>query len=356
MILSKKIYGRMKTLFYSTKNFERPYLEAANPEKEDVVFIKDALSLQTADKANGFDIISIFTGDDASASVIEELDKNKVRFIITRAAGYDNIDLRKANELGIAVANVPEYSPYAIAEHAVALLLALNRKIIIGDKRVHQQNFTIDNLVGFDLHSKTIGIIGVGRIGSVFVKIMSGFGCRLLGYDIREDKELKEKYGLEYVDLPTLCREANIISIHTGLTPKTKYIINKKMIGLMQHGVMLINTGRGGCVNTADVLEELENGHIGYFGADVYENERGIFFYDHQGKEIKDILLKELLAMPNVLITPHRAFATREALENIAAGAFHTIDCWKKDKRSENELTTAGSFTELPAYIDDEEL
>jgi D-lactate dehydrogenase len=346
----------MKILFYSTKDFERSYLKAANAGKEDIIFIKDALSLQTADKAKGFDIISIFTGDDASAVVLEALYKNGVRFIAARASGYDNIDLQKAVELRIVAANVPDYSPYAIAENAVALLLALNRKLITGDKLVHRQNFTADNLVGFDLHGKTIGIIGVGRIGSVFAKIMHGFGCRLLGFDIREDKDLKEKYGLEYVDLPTLCREANVISIHTGLTPRTKYMINKKMIGLMQRGVMLINTGRGGCVNTADVMEGLENGHIGYYGADVYENERGIFSYDFSGKELKDDMLKKLLAMPNVLLTPHRAFVTEEALTNIAAAVFYTIECWKKGVHSQNELTTGSEPAALPAYIDDEEL
>lgn len=350
-LLCRHKANSMKTLFYSTKDFERPYLEAANAGRGDIVFIKEALSLQTAGKAKGFDIISIFTGDDASAVVLQALYKNGVRFIAARASGYDNIDLHKAGELGIAVANVPDYSPYAIAEHAVALLLALNRKLIAGNKMVQQQNFTADHLVGFDLHGKTIGIIGTGRTGGVFAKIMHGFGSRLLGYDIQEDKDLKEKYGLEYVDLPTLCREANIISIHTGLTPKTKYIINKKLIGLMQHGVMLINTGRGGCVNTADVIEGLENGHIGYYGADVYEYERGVFFYDYSDKELKDDMLKKLLTMPNVLITPHRAFVTEEALTNIAAAVFYTIDCWKKNLHPKNELTAADSLTEAGTYL-----
>jgi D-lactate dehydrogenase len=355
-LLCRHKISNMKILFYSAKDFERPYLETANTGKEDIVFIKEALSLQTADKAKGFDIISIFTGDDASAGVLEVLCKNGVKFIAIRGTGYDNLDLQKANELGIIAANVPGYSPYAIAEHAVALLLALNRKLIIGDKRVQKQNFTADNLVGFDLNGKTAGIIGVGRIGSVFAKIMYGFGCRLLGYDIREDKDLKEKYGLEYVDLPTLCREANIISIHTGLTPRTKYMMNKKLIGLMQRGVILINTGRGGCVNTADVIEGLENGHIGYYGADVYENEKGVFSYDFSGKEFKDEMLKKLLAMPNVLITPHRAFATEEALTNIAADTFYTIECWRKNQCSENEITMGNKPAALPAYVDDEEL
>ena len=345
----------MKILFYSIKDFEQPYLEAANTRKEEVTFIKEALSLQTADKAKGFDVVSIFAGDDASSNVLEELYKNGVKFIAIRAAGYDNVDIKKATELNIVVANVPEYSPYAIAEHAVALILALNRKIATVDKQVHNQNFTTSNLVGFDLHGKTVGIIGVGKIGSVFAKIMNGFGCRLLGYDIKENTELKEKYRLEYVDLPALCREANIISVHTGLTPQTKYLLNRKLIGLMQRGAMLINISRGGCVNIADVIEGLENGHIGYYGADVYENERGVFFYDHSGKELKDDILKKLLTMPNVLITPHQAFVTKEALTNIAATTFDNIYCWKKNQRSQNELSMQGSLTEAAAYIDDEE-
>lgn len=346
----------MKILFYSTKDFEQPYFEAANGKKKDVVFIKEALSLLTADKANGFDTVSIFTGDDASYHVLEALYKNGVRFIAIRAAGYDNVDIEKANELGIAVANVPEYSPYAVAEHAIALVLALNRKIITADRQVHNLNFSTSNLVGFDLHGKTAGIIGVGRIGSVFVKIMHGFGCRLLGYDIQENQKLKEMYGLEYVDLPALCREAHIVSIHTCLTPQTKYMLNKKLIGLMQRGVMLINTSRGACVNRADVIAGLETGHIGYYGEDVYENERGVFFHDYSGKEIKDDMLKKLLAMPNVLITPHQAFATEEALTNIAYTTFYNIDCWKKNQPFKNELKVVAIPADTAAYIEDEEL
>jgi D-lactate dehydrogenase len=335
----------LKTLFYSTKDFELSYLKAAAGRDDEAVFSKDALSLQTADSAKGFDVVSIFTGDDASGTVLEALYKHGVRFIAIRAAGYDNIDLKKANELGITAANVPEYSPYAIAEHAVALILALNRKIITADSQVHRQNFSVSNLTGFDLHGKTAGIIGVGKIGSVLVKIMHGFGCRLLGYDISENKVLKEKFGLEYVDLPALCREANIISMHTCLTPGTRHMISKKLIGLMQHGTMLINTSRGACVNTADIIEGLETGQIGYYGADVYENERGVFFYDYSGRELKDAMLKKLLAMPNVLITPHQAFATKEALTNIAGITFYNINCWKKNQHSENELTNVTFLT-----------
>ena len=268
----------MKILFYSTKDFEQPYLEAANTRKEEVTFIEEALSLQTANKAKGFDVISIFAEDDASSNVLEELFKNGVKFIATRAVIYANLDINKATELGIVIANVPEYSRYAIAEHAVALILALNKKIAAVGKQPQNQIFTVSNLVGFDLHDKIIGIIGVGKVGAVFAKIMHGFGCRLLGYDIKENKELKEKYGLEYVDLHALCQKANIISFHTGLMPQINYLLNKNLIDLMQPGTMLINTSHGGCVNTADVIEGLENGHIGYYGADAYENERGVSF------------------------------------------------------------------------------
>lgn len=346
----------MKTIFYSTKDFELPFLEAAAIRKEDTVFIKEALSLQTADKAKGFDVVSIFTGDDASYEVLKALNKNGVRFIAIRAAGYDNTDIKKASEIGITIANVPEYSPYAIAEHALALMLALNRKIITADKQVHQQNFTTGNLIGFDLHGKTVGIIGVGKIGGILVKIMYGLGCHLLGYDIIENKELKEKYGLEYVDLPVLCREAHIISMHTCLTPGTKHMMNKKLISLMRHGVMLINTSRGGCVNTADVIAGLESGQIAYFGADVYENEKGLFFHDFSRKEIKDEMLKKLLSLPNVLFTPHQAFATEEALTNIASTTFYNINCWKNNKPSGNELASSINLCSTAAYIENEEL
>ena len=344
----------MKILFYSTKDFEQTNLEAANTKMEETTFIEEALSLQTVDKSKGFDVISIFAGDDASSNVLEELFKNEVKFIAIRAVLYANVDINKATEPGIVIANVPEYSRYAIAEHAVALIFALNKKIAKVGEEVQTQIFTTCNLVGFDLHGKTVIIIGVGKTGSVFAKIMHGFGCRLLGHDIKENTALQEKYGLEYVDLPVLCRESNIISIHTGLTPQINYLLSKKLIDMMQRGTMHINTSHGGCMNTADVIEGLENGNIGYYGADAYENERGVFFYDHSGKELKDDILKKLLIMPNVMITPIHAIATQEALTNIAAITYYNIDCWKNNQHSKNELKMQGSFTGAVAYIDDE--
>lgn len=329
----------MKILFYSYKNFEKDYLTAANKESCIIGITKDALSLTTASKAQDYKIVSVFAGDDVSAPVVEALYKNGVKYIAIRAAGYDNVDIKKCAELKIQVANVPEYSPYAIAEHAVALVLALNRKLIIANQQVHQQNFSIDNLIGIDLHDKTVGIIGAGKIGSVFAKIMHGFGCRLLGYDIKENKILNKNYGLQYADLNALCQKSDIISIHTPLALQTKYIINESVIKSMKKGVILINTSRGACVNTADVIAALEAKHIGFYGADVYEKEKNIFFYDYSNKDLSDEMLVKLLHMPNVIITPHQAFATKEALTNIAETTFYNIDCWNRGKSSINELT-----------------
>lgn len=281
----------------------------------------------------------IFTGDDASTSVVEKLNSVGIKYIAVRAVGYDNVDIKKAGELGIKVANVPEYSPYAIAEHAVGLMLALNRKLITADDQVHHNNFTVGNLIGFDLHKKTVGIIGTGRTGSVVAKILNGFGCKLLGYDIKQNKELSEKYGLEYVDLKTLCSSADIITLHAPLNPSTKYLINKKILDEMKQGVMLINTARGAVINTQDVIGATGSGRIGYLGLDVYEKEKGVFFYDHSKEKISDDMLEKLMSFPNVIITPHQAFATNEALTNIADTTFYNIDCWSQNKISDNELT-----------------
>jgi D-lactate dehydrogenase len=329
----------MKILFYSVKDFEEQYLHTANNGANEIDLTEKALNSDTVELAKGYEIISIFTGDDASAPVLEKLYSIGVKFIAVRAAGYDNVDISKANELGISVANVPEYSPYAIAEHALALMLALNRKLILANSQVHNHDFTVSKLIGFDMHGKTIGIIGTGKIGSTLIRILQGFGCRLLAYDIKENRELEMKYGVSYVPLHILCRESDIISIHACLNPVTKHMIHKDMIYQMKKGVMLINTSRGACVNTEDILHFLENGHIGYYGADVYEKEKGIFFYDWSGKKLDDTMLKRLLSLPNVLITPHQAFATTEALGNIANTTFYNIFGWVHDGKCDNELT-----------------
>jgi D-lactate dehydrogenase len=315
-------------------------LKKAIINQEAIKFVTEELTLQSVDTAKGFDAISIFVGDDASDIVLQKLAEVGVKHIAIRAVGYDNVDLRKAKSLNITVANVPDYSPYAIAEHAVTLMLTLNRKIVLGSQQVFRRNFTINNLVGFDLNNKTVGIIGVGKIGSVLAKIMHGFGCNLLGYDIKKNDLLEKEFGLKYVDLETLCRSSDIISIHTSLTPETKYLINKKLIDIMLPNAIIINTSRGACVNTNDIIDGLEHNKIGAYGADVYEKEKGVFFNDYTHKELKDDILKKLLTMPNVLITPHQAFATKEALTNISETTAYNIECWSKNIKSKYELTS----------------
>ena len=329
----------MKIIIYSAKDFEQSYLQKANKMNHEITFVETALNASTAHLAQGQEVVVVFAGDDAPATVIEKLHDVGVQFIAIRAVGHDNVDIKKANEKGIKVANVPEYSPYAIAEHAVGLMLALNRKLMLADRQVHQYNFTVGNLVGFDLNKKTVGIVGTGRTGSVVAKILHGFGCPLLGYDIVKNEEIVKKYGVKYVDLKTLCQTSDIITLHTPLCAATKYLISAEMLAVMKPTVMLINTARGGIINTDDVLAALAHGKIGYLGLDVYEKEKGIFFYDWSKEKITDEVLKKLLTYPNVIVTPHQAFATQEALSNIADITFYNIDCWAKNESSTHELS-----------------
>ena len=329
----------MKVLVYSTKDFEIPYLENANNKKHKLTFIKEALSSETAMKAIGHDAISIFSADIADFITIEKLKDFGIKYITLRSVGHDNINLRTASRFNIRVANVPAYSPYAIAEHAVALLLALNRKLIESNYRVSHYNFNLNNLVGFDLNGKTVGIIGTGKIGSVMSKIMNGFGCNLLGCDIEENNSLIENYNMRYTTLKELCVQSDIISLHVPLNAETYQLINEDLIYDMKDGVILINTARGSVINTEDVLEGLKRGKIGALGMDVYENEKDIFFKDHSQDLPDDNLLIKLNAMPNVLITGHHAFLTEEALSNIAETTIYNLDCWNTGKETENELT-----------------
>ncbi|CAM1359947.1 D-lactate dehydrogenase [Tenacibaculum sediminilitoris] len=329
----------MKVLVYSSKKIEIPYLEKANKEKHELTFIKEALSLKTVMLSTGYDAISIFAADEANAVILEKLNELNIKHITLRSAGYDNIDLKAASNLNIKVANVPAYSPYAIAEHATALLLALNRKLIESNKRISNFNFTQDNLLGFDLNNKTIGIVGTGKIGSVMCKIMHGFGCKLLGYDIKESKKLVNSYQLQYAPLKTLCKEADVISLHTPLTTETYHLINDSLISEMKEGVIIINTARGAIINTEHIIAGLEKGKIGALGIDVYEKEKGVFFSNDSQKALEDLLLMKLIAMPNVLITGHHAFLTKEAITNIAETTIYNLNCWQENKTTENELT-----------------
>jgi D-lactate dehydrogenase len=296
------------------------------------------LNIDTISTAEGKNAVVIFTNDDASKNVLLQLKQRGVNYLITRSVGYDHIDINEAQKLGIKLANVPEYSPYSVAEHTVALLLALNRKLIVADKNVKQNNYKLDGLIGFDLYSKTVGIIGVGRIGTIIAKIMHGFGCHLLGYDIYPNMELEKTIGLTYVELDDIYRSSDIIIIQTPLNEQTKYMINKDSISKMKDGVFIINSARGGIVKTADAIEALKSGKIGALGIDVYEREKGLFFYDHSLEILKDDELARLYTFPNVLVTGHQAFLTKEALNDIYTLTFESLKAWKEKKASKYEL------------------
>lgn len=328
----------MKVAVYSTHQFEKQYLNEGNQKEHDLIMLGESLNLKTSFLANGCLAVSLFVNDDASASVLDSLYKQGVRFIALRSAGFNHVDLKHAQILGIRVANVPGYSPYAVAEYTVAMMLALNRKLISAHNRIMELNFSLDGLVGFDMNGKIAGIIGTGKIGSVTAKILHGFGCRILAYDQQTNQEIVKAYQVEYVDLETLCRQSDIITLHVPLLKETRHIINSKTIGLMRPGVMLINTSRGALVNTKNVIDALKIKHIGSFGMDVYEEEANLFFQDHSEEVLQDDIIARLLSFRNVLITGHQAFLTREALKNIATTTMANLEAWEKGNKPENEL------------------
>ncbi len=330
----------MKTTVFSTHKFEEPYLVGANNSKHELNLLEVRLSENTVSLAQGAAAVSLFTSDDASARVLEKLSALGVRYIALRTAGYNNVDTKKAAELGIRISRVPAYSPYAIAEHAVALILALNRKLIRANNRVRDMNFSLNGLTGFDLNGKTVGVMGAGKIGAILVKILHGFGCNILIYDSSENHSLVDKYGVRYVDCKTICSQSDIISLHMPLTPDTKHLINGEHISMMKPKVMLINTSRGGLVDTKAVIEGLKTGKIGYFGMDVYEEEEGLFFEDHSDEILQDDVIARLMTFNNVLITSHQAFLTDTALTNIADTTIVNLDCFEKGIESGNEVTT----------------
>jgi len=328
----------MKIAIFSIYSFDRPFFEINKNSNHELVYFEQQLSSETAYLAKDFDAIAIFSSDTANEEVLKLLHSYGVKYIALRSVGYDHVDVQKATELKIKVANVPEYSPFAIAEHTVAMILALNRKLIIADDRVKRHDFSLGGLTGFDLNGKTVGIIGTGKIGSVLAKILHGFGCKMLGYDKIENSSLKSNYGLHYTSLDELCQQSDIISLNLPLNKDTKYLIDEQQISSMKNGVMLINTARGGIVNTQSVIKGLKTGKIGSFGMDVYENEKGTFFYDLSQIIFKDDLLALLTTFSNVLITAHQAFLTNEALEGITKTTMNNIDQWQKEGKSINDI------------------
>jgi D-lactate dehydrogenase len=323
---------------FSAYPFERPYLTTAAQGHFALTFLDAALTLATAAQANGSTAVAVFVNDDASAPVLEKLAAMGVRYLLVRAAGHDNVDLPAAHRLGLRVATVPHYSPFAIAEHALALMLALNRHLRQADAQVRRADFRLDHLVGFDLHGKTVGIVGCGTIGGTLAGLLHGFGCRLLGTDVQPDATLTQRYGLTYVALDELCAQADVISLHAPLTPTTRHLFDAAQLARLKHGAMLINTGRGALLDTAAALVALESGQLGYLGLDVYEHEKGLFFNDHSQQPLQDALLARLLAHPNALVTGHQGFLTHDALTNIATTTLETLDCWLTGTPTANEL------------------
>ncbi len=328
----------MKIFVYSSYRFEKSFLEKEAQGKHQLEFSVYALDKNTAKLCKGFNAILLFTSCDASAEVLQKLYENGIRYIALRSVGFNNVDLEKAKSLGIKVANVPAYSPYSVAEHAVALLLALNRKIVLGQKLMAKNDFSLDQLIGFDLHNKTVGIVGTGKIGSAFANIMMGFGCKLLGYDINPNKDLISQTNIKYVSLEDLCKLSDVISLHCPLNNQTKCLIDKNIFSIMKKGIYIINTARGSIVNTTDLIEAIENKTIAAAGLDVYENEKDIFFRNHLNNIIIDAVFDKLRSFPNVLITGHQAFLTNEALIGIAQTTFKNINDWEKDGKCENDL------------------
>ena len=335
----------MKTLVYSAHAYEMPFLLKAAEGKHDLVFTDKRLCAETAALASGFEAISIFTSDDASSGVLRKLATYGIRCVALRSAGFDHIDLRKAKELGMQVGHVPAYSPYAIAEHAVMLLLALNRRITRSQELMKLQDFRLDTLVGFDIHGKTVGIIGTGTIGRAFAKIMKGFGAKLLATDPVANQDAIAM-GIEYVPLDTLLRQSDIVSVHCPLNDGTRYLLRKENLALMKAHAIVVNTSRGGVINTSDLLDALEEGKIGGAALDVYEKEKALFFNDHSDKVLTDALFARLRANKNVIVTGHQAFLTREALTGIAETTIMNLDYWEDNEVSPCELQAPQSSSE----------
>jgi|SRR6188768_3858128 len=308
----------MRIAVFSAKKYDQVVFTEANAAfGHELVFFESHLTPKTARLAQGFDAVCPFVNDNVNAATIAILASDGVRLIALRSAGFNHVDLVSAHEHGLVVARVPAYSPHAVAEHAMALILTLNRRLHKAYSRVRDGNFALDGLLGFDLHGKTIGVIGTGKIGCVFSRILSGFGCTVLAYDVKPSPEV-EAYGAKYVDLPLLLGQADIIALHLPLMPATWHMIDEKAISVMKPGVMLINTSRGGLIDTRAVIAGLKSGKIGALGLDVYEEEAELFFEDMSGSVIQDDVFARLLTFPNVLITGHQGFFTREALHSIA--------------------------------------
>jgi D-lactate dehydrogenase len=320
----------MRIAVFDTHRHDRAALEEANVgHQHALTFFEPRLTAQTASLATGFDVACSFVNDHVDRAALETLRTGGVRLLALRSAGYNHVDLDAAAALRLPVVRVPEYSPFAVAEHAVALVLALDRKIHRAHSRVREGNFALDGLLGFDLHGKTVGLVGTGRIGTVAARIFSGFGCHVIAYDVRAQPALVE-LGVEYVPLEALYERSDIVSLHVPLTPATHHMIDGAALARMKRGVMLINTSRGALIDSRALIVALKTSHIGSAGLDVYEEEEGVFFEDLSGQVLQDDVLARLLTFPNVIVTSHQGFFTREALAAIAATTLENVTAFAR--------------------------
>ncbi|MFP1764662.1 2-hydroxyacid dehydrogenase [Lonsdalea quercina] len=315
----------MKLAVYSTKQYDRKYLDRVNQDYGyQVEYYDFMLSPQTVKTAEGFDAVCIFVNDDGGREVLTELAALGVKIVALRCAGFNNVDLDAAKALGIAVVYVPAYSPEAVAEHTVGMMMSLNRRIHRAYQRTRDANFSLEGLIGFNMHRRTAGIIGTGKIGVATLRILKGFGMRLLAFDPYPNPQA-QALGAEYVDLKTLYAESDVISLHCPITPENHHLLNEAAFAQMKDGVMVINTSRGGLIDSQAAIEALKQQKIGALGLDVYENERTLFFIDNSNDVIQDDVFRRLSACHNVLFTGHQAFLTEEALTSIAGTTLQSL-------------------------------
>jgi D-lactate dehydrogenase len=328
----------MRVAIFGTQFYERDYFNKYNIEnKHELVFFEENLNSETTHFAKGFSAVCVFVTDIIDRNCIEKLAKLNVKAIILRSAGYNNVDIESARENKIKVLRVPAYSPQAVAEHAIALILTLNRKTHKAYNQVRENNFSLQNLMGFNLYGKTIGVVGTGKIGRAFCTIMLGFGCKIIAFDIKENEQMKRN-GVHFKTFDELLSESDIISIHCPLTPQTNHLFDKKTFNKIKKGAMIINTSRGAIINTKDAISALKSEQIGYLGIDVYEGEANLFFKDQSQSIIQDDVFERLLSFHNVLITPHQAFYTQEAVTEIAKTTIKNFTDFEENEVLENEV------------------
>lgn len=315
----------VKILFYDTKEYDKKLFERYNKDYGfEIKYLESKLNNETAPLANGYDAVCIFVNDRADKETLDILKECGVKLIVLRCAGYNNVDIKNLPE-GMSVVRVPRYSPYAVAEHAVALLLSVDRKIYKSYQRTKKYNFTLNGLLGFDIHGKTVGVIGTGKIGKVFINIMKGFGTEILAYDVYPDEKAAQEMGFRYTTLDELYEKSDIISLHCPLTDENTNMINKDSIEKMKKGVVIINTSRGKLINSYDLIDALGKGKIGGLGLDVFDEEEDFFLNDMSNSYYRNTELSILLTMPNVVITSHQAFFTKEALDKIGKVSMDNI-------------------------------